>query len=97
MSERNSEFESGKSNGELSDDHKAFLDFETKTYKHQGAKEQDIMENFGIPAHRYYQKINALIDNPAAHEYNPQLMKRLWNQREIRKSKRSPNYKPDIR
>jgi hypothetical protein len=36
-----------------------------------GSKEQAIRDSFGLSATRYYQLLNALLDNPAALERDP--------------------------
>src|SRR5688572_22336493 len=42
------------------------LAFEKQWWKHAGAKEQAIRDTFGLSATRYYQVLNALLDDPAA-------------------------------
>ena len=52
-------------------------------------KEQAIMERFGCSTTRYYQRLNNLIDDPAALGYKPLLVKRLRRQRAQRQAARS--------
>ncbi len=53
----------------------------TRAFK---AQEQAIREKFDMSATRYYQVLNALIDNPAALEADPMLVKRLRRLRDAR-------------
>ncbi|MCM4077307.1 DUF3263 domain-containing protein [Paractinoplanes hotanensis] len=60
------------------------LAFEARWWKHAGSKEQAIRDTFGLGSTRYYQLLNALLDNPAALEHDPVLVGRL---RRLRSSK----------
>ena len=60
------------------------LAFEKQWWKHAGAKEQAIRDTFGVSATRYYQLLNALLDNPAALEHDPVLVGRLRRLRSTR-------------
>ena len=60
------------------------LAFERKWWKHAGSKEQAIRDQFGVSATRYYQVLNALLDNPAALAAEPVLVKRLRRLRATR-------------
>jgi hypothetical protein len=60
------------------------LAFEAKWWKHAGAKEQAIRDGFGLSSTRYYQLLNALLDNPAALEQDPVLIGRLRRLRSAR-------------
>ena len=71
--------ESGLSVREL-----AMLDFERQWWKHAGAKEQAIRDLFDLSTTRYYQLLNALLDNPAALAHDPVLVKRLRRLRATR-------------
>jgi hypothetical protein len=53
------------------------LEFERQWWKHPGAKEQAIRARFGIGATTYYQRLNHLIDIPAALEADPVTVNRL--------------------
>ena len=53
------------------------LAFERQWWKYAGAKEQAIRELFDMSTTRYYQVLNALIDNPAALVADPMLVRRL--------------------
>ncbi|MQA04619.1 MAG: DUF3263 domain-containing protein [Streptosporangiales bacterium] len=75
--------------GELSERDAEILAFERKWWKYAGAKEQAIRDLFGMPATRYYQILNALIDRPEALEHDPMLVKRLRRMRASRQRARS--------
>jgi len=75
--------------GELSDREREIIAFERQWWKYAGAKEQAIRELFDMSATRYYQVLNALIDNPAALEADPMLIKRLNRLRATRQRARS--------
>lgn len=65
------------------------LEFERQWWKFAGAKEQAIREQFDMSATRYYQVLNALIDQPAALRFDPMLVKRLQRMRASRQRARS--------
>lgn len=67
---------------ELSDRDRKILAFETRRWKRPGAREQAIRDEFGLSSIRYHQLLNALLDNPAAHELDPLLVGRLRRQRD---------------
>jgi hypothetical protein len=75
--------------GELSDRDRQIIAFERQWWKYAGAKEQAIRELFDMSATRYYQVLNALIDNPAALQADPMLIKRLSRLRATRQRARS--------
>ena len=64
------------------------LDFERSWWKHAGVKEQAIKERFDMSATRYYQLLNDLLENPAAMEHDPILVKRLKRLRVYRQRQR---------
>ena len=74
--------------GELSERDAAMLDFERQWWKYAGAKEQAVREKFDMSSTRYYQVLNALIDNPAALAADPMLIKRLRRLRSQRQRTR---------
>lgn len=74
---------------ELSDRDREIIAFERQWWKYAGAKEQAIRELFDMSATRYYQVLNALIDNPIALEADPMLIKRLRRLRATRQRARS--------
>ena len=70
--------------GQLSARDVEILAFERQWWKFAGAKEQAVRDKFGMSATRYYQTLNALIDDPAALAQDPLLVKRLRRLREAR-------------
>ncbi len=52
--------------GGLSEQEAGILAFERRWFRFPGAKEQAIRELFDLPATRYYQVLNTLIDRPEA-------------------------------
>jgi hypothetical protein len=62
----------------------AILDFERRSWRHSGAKEEAIRDVFGLSAARYYQMLNAVIDSPDALRHDPMLIKRLQRARDAR-------------
>jgi hypothetical protein len=75
--------------GELSQRDQEVLAFERQWWKYAGAKEQAIRELFDMSATRYYQVLNALIDDPKALQHDPMLVKRLRRMRTSRQRARS--------
>ncbi len=70
------------------------LAFERQWWRHAGAKEQAIRDEFGLSATRYYQMLNALLDKPAALEYEPVVVKRLRRLRATRTRTRARTARP---
>ena len=75
--------------GNLTERDLKVLEFERQWWKYSGAKEQAIRELFQMSSTRYYQVLNTLIDNPAALEVDPMLIKRLRRLRDFRQRSRS--------
>lgn len=73
----------------LSCQEREILAFERQWWKYAGAKEQAIRERFGMPATRYYQALNSLIDRPEALTCDPMLVKRLRRLRSGRQRARA--------
>jgi len=73
----------------LSEQDMRILVFERRWWRYPGAKEQAIREIFSVPATRYYQLLNELIDRPEALAFDPLLVKRLRRQRTERRRLRS--------
>ncbi|HYN28723.1 MAG TPA: DUF3263 domain-containing protein [Dermatophilaceae bacterium] len=73
----------------LSERDREVLAFERQWWKYAGSKETAIRELFDMSATRYYQVLNALLDNPAAFEHDPMLVKRLRRLRSSRQRARS--------
>lgn len=75
--------------GELSARDREILAFERQWWKYAGSKEQAVKELFDMSATRYYQVLNALLDEPAALAADPMLVKRLRRMRAARQRARS--------
>ena len=73
----------------LPPDHRAILDFEDRWPGNPAGKVQAIRTTFEIPALVYYDRLNTVIDHPAAFLYAPLLVRRLWTQREERRRLRT--------
>lgn len=73
----------------LSDQEQQVLQFERQWWRYAGAKEQAIRDQFGLNATRYYQILNGLLDDPAAMQFDPLLVKRLRRLRESRQKART--------
>ena len=69
---------------ELTEREVQILAFESKWWKHAGAKEQAVRDAFGLSSTRYYQLLNGLLDNPAALAHDPVLIGRLRRLRSTR-------------
>ena len=73
----------------LSERDRRILGFERQWWQYAGAKELAIRESFDMSATRYYQVLNALIDQEAALAFDPLLVKRLRRLRAARQRQRS--------
>lgn len=73
----------------LSDRDRQIIAFERQWWKYAGSKESAIKELFDMSSTRYYQVLNALIDNPAALAHDPMLVKRLRRLRASRQKARA--------
>lgn len=73
----------------LSERDQKILEFERSWWRFSGAKEEAIAENFSLTSTRYYQILNALLDNPHALEFDPILVKRLRRARTTRRGARA--------
>ncbi|MDO5495896.1 MAG: DUF3263 domain-containing protein [bacterium] len=78
----------------LSEIESGILSFEKQWWRYAGAKETAIRELFDMSATRYYQVLNALLDNEAALAAEPLLVKRLRRLRESRHRERSARRTP---
>ena len=79
----------GNQHAGLSTQQEAVLRFERHAYKHASAKEEAIRAQFSLPASRYYQILNATLEEPAAMVFDPMLVKRLLRLRDARTGARS--------
>ncbi|MCF3124683.1 DUF3263 domain-containing protein [Streptomyces arenae] len=73
---------------ELSDRDRAVLALERRDWPGPGAKERAIRERLGMVPVRYYQVLNALLDDPRALAHDPITVNRLRRVRESRREER---------
>jgi hypothetical protein len=62
---------------QLDERSRQILAFERQWWRQSGAKEQAIRDTFGLSATRYYQLLNALLDDPRALEHDSVVVNRL--------------------
>lgn len=62
---------------ELSDVDRQLLEFEARSPRRPGIKEDAIRQQLGLTPMRYYYRLDRLIDSPAALREYPQLVNRL--------------------
>ena len=74
---------------DLCDRDREIIAFERQWWKYASNKEAAIKELFDMSSTRYYQVLNGLIDNQAALEFDPMLIKRLRRLRAQRQRARS--------
>ncbi len=79
----------GGISGAISRRERDILAFERQWWQYAGLKEQAIKEMFDLSPTRYYQVLNAVIDNPAALAEDPLLVRRLRRLRASRQKTRS--------
>ncbi|MFF1837702.1 DUF3263 domain-containing protein [Streptomyces sp. NPDC058231] len=72
----------------LSERERAVLAVERRSWAGPGAKERAIREGLGISPTRYYQLLNALLDDRRALEEDPVTVNRLRRVREARRGRR---------
>jgi hypothetical protein len=65
------------------------LDFERSWWRSAGAKEQAIRDRFDLSTTRYYELLNALLDDVDALAYDPMLVRRLRRMRAARQRERA--------
>ncbi|KUN79986.1 DUF3263 domain-containing protein [Streptomyces griseoruber] len=64
------------------------LALERRTFPGPGAKERAVREELGLSPVRYYQLLNALLDDPRALAHDPVTVNRLRRVRETRRGDR---------
>ncbi|MGW2471560.1 DUF3263 domain-containing protein [Streptomyces sp. NPDC001665] len=72
----------------LSDRDRAVLAVERQSWAGAGAKERAIRERLGLSPTRYYQLLNALLDDRRALEEDPVTVNRLRRVRDARRGRR---------
>ncbi|WP_433055354.1 DUF3263 domain-containing protein [Dactylosporangium sp. CS-033363] len=73
---------------ELDERGKKILAFEKQWWRQAGAKEQAVRDTFGVSTTRYYQLLNALLDDPLALAHDPLVVQRLRRLRASRARRR---------
>lgn len=68
----------------LSDEELAILAFEKRWWRRAGSKEQAIVAEFELSVTQYYRRLGELLDEPAALEAEPAVVRRLLAAREER-------------
>ncbi|MFZ3559001.1 DUF3263 domain-containing protein [Streptomyces sp. BH055] len=72
----------------LGDRERAVLTFEGRSWASPGAKERAIREELDLAPVRYFQLLNALLDDPRALEFAPVTVNRLRRVRDARRRER---------
>ncbi|WP_306322938.1 MULTISPECIES: DUF3263 domain-containing protein [unclassified Streptomyces] len=72
----------------LGDRERAVLTFEGRGWASPGAKERAIREELDLAPVRYYQLLNALLDDPRALQFAPVTVNRLRRVRAARRAER---------
>lgn len=74
--------------GELAERERSILALERRGFSGPGAKERAVREELGLAPVRYYQLLNALLDDPRALAADPVTVNRLRRVRESRRAER---------
>ncbi|MFD7321917.1 DUF3263 domain-containing protein [Streptomyces sp. NPDC059875] len=72
----------------LGERERAVLALERRSWPGPGAKERAVREQLGLSATRYYQLLNALLDDPRALEHDPVTVNRLRRVRAEKEQRR---------
>ncbi|MEE1942348.1 DUF3263 domain-containing protein [Streptomyces sp. TRM 70361] len=80
--------EQPREDGGLSEQDQAVLAVERRGWSGPGAKERAIRERLGISPTRYYQLLNALLDDPRALAHDPVTVNRLRRRRDEQRGRR---------
>ncbi|MBU7597036.1 DUF3263 domain-containing protein [Streptomyces sp. P38-E01] len=67
---------------------RAVLALERRGWPGPGAKERAVREQLGLSPTRYYQLLNALLDDPAAARHDPVTVNRLRRVRDAHRARR---------
>ncbi|GED96439.1 DUF3263 domain-containing protein [Gordonia crocea] len=73
----------------MTDEDRALLDFADRWWRTAGAQHDAITRELGMTPTRYFQRLNALLDDPAALAHNPALVRRLQRVRAQRDTGRT--------
>ncbi|GAA1881538.1 DUF3263 domain-containing protein [Williamsia serinedens] len=68
----------------MTDDDKQVLEFAARWWRNSGAAETAIRNELGLSPVRFYQRLNRLLDSPAALAAEPVLVRRLQRVRSAR-------------
>ncbi|WP_412080138.1 DUF3263 domain-containing protein [Streptomyces sp. SJL17-1] len=74
--------------GGLGEREQALLAVERRSWPGPGAKERAVRENLGLSPTRYYQLLNALLDDPRALAHDPVTVNRLRRVRDEKQRRR---------
>lgn len=74
---------------DLTDRDKAMLTLDDTRFRHAGAKEAAIRDQFGISPTRFWQRVDWLLEQPEALEWDAQVVRRLGRLRAGRRGQRS--------
>ncbi|MCW5250790.1 DUF3263 domain-containing protein [Streptomyces sp. SHP 1-2] len=74
--------------GEPDERERRILALERRSFPGPGAKERAVREELGLAPVRYYQLLNALLDDPRALAHDPVTVNRLRRVRESRRAER---------
>jgi hypothetical protein len=69
---------------DLTEDHRAMLDFERVHWRYPAGKESEVRDRFGLSLATYQRRLNALLDEPEALQYAPATVRRLRRLRQRR-------------
>ncbi|MEU1617707.1 DUF3263 domain-containing protein [Streptomyces sp. NPDC005722] len=72
----------------LTEQDRAVLDIARRAWAGPGAKERAVRERLGISPTRYYQLLNALLDDPRALAHDPVTVNRLRRTRDTHRTTR---------
>jgi hypothetical protein len=71
------------------DTDRAILEFEHLRFRSSAGKEAEILSRFSLTAVRYYIRLNWILAQPEAREYDPELVDRLLRLRDKRRAVRT--------
>ncbi|MFF9913768.1 DUF3263 domain-containing protein [Streptomyces sp. NPDC013457] len=80
--------DAGAGDARLGERERAVLAVERRSWPGPGAKERAVREQLGLSATRYYQLLNALLDDPRALRHDPVTVNRLRRVRAEKEQRR---------
>lgn len=78
---------------ELTDLDRRILAFERGWWKRLGARDQAILETFGMSSYCYDQHLNVLLDRPDALAADPSLVMQRRRARDLKRARRTSGYR----